>query len=227
MDAGARLDHGRRILRLWKGARRWPARRVGVQWEEGNAGMQRWLRDPEPFERRGEYDPFPAATVLDDLVPETSEQETLRVLARYTATRVLILWGAGVLHGSKLLTERRVASGHLGLLPVHDWERRTLMRLVASCRDQPAPAALLNALAPAESAARRGHFLGAFALYRGIWDIALRHGWLEQATSAAAGIARLAAMSQAPRSVRLWSWRVRVLMARQRVLLQEGEVVPE
>lgn len=185
-----------------------------MRWDEMNAGMRRWLRDPEPFERAGEHEPYPGATVLSDLRPENDEQTTLRVLARYTVARLVILWSGGLLAGPKLLTERRVALEHLAMLPTHDWERRALERLAGLCRSHASPDAVMGLLLPAECAAKRGHVMGAFALYRSGYEVSVRKGWWDEAAACAAGIARVAAMYEAPRSRRLWTWRARVLRSR-------------
>jgi hypothetical protein len=201
---------------LWERRPAWPrpGGRGRVRWADMNPGMRRWLREPEPFERRAEHDPYPGATTLDDLAPETDEATTLRVLARYTTVRLLLLWSAGGLAGPKLHTERRVALEHLALLPSHDWERRALERLAALCRGEPSPEAVAGAALPAECAAKHGHFMGAFALYRAAWELALRREWWRDAADTAAAVARLARMYEAPRSDRLWSWRSRVLLVR-------------
>jgi hypothetical protein len=222
-------EHRRRTM---AGDGQWQLRESGQQWPRGghrrnparadsSPGRQRILREPEPFERRGDNEGYPGGKVLEDLLPgETTEPETLRVLARYTVVRLFQLWGLHGLTGAKLLTERRVATQHLKMLPPHDWERRSLDKLTLLCRDWPSRAAVLASLAPAEAAAKRGHGNGAFALYRTAFEIALHHGWLEDAVPAAAGIARLARMYEAPRAARLWTWRARVTevrLARQRV----------
>jgi hypothetical protein len=211
-----------------------------VRWDDLNAGLRRWLREPEPFEPRASAEAYPGGTVLEDMQPDQEHGETLRILARYTVVRLLALWGAGWLHGPKLHTERRIALEHLSLLPADDWERRSLERLAGACRQEPSPAVLASALGPAMSAARADQPMGAFALYRCVYELGLQHGWLEQATAAAAGIARLSRMYEAPRSRRIWGWRARVLAARARLQRQaeaeaqaearkqsEAEMVPE
>jgi hypothetical protein len=192
--------------------RRRPAPRV--RWEELNAGVRRWMREPEPFEPRASHEAYVGATVLEDMHPAQDHGLTLRVLARFTVVRLLALWGGGYLYGAKLHTERRIALQHLTQLPADDWERRSLERLAGLCRQQPAPVALDAALGPAMTAADADQPLGAFALYRCVYEVALQHGWPEQATLAAAGIARLSRMYEAPRSHRIWGWRARVLAVR-------------
>jgi hypothetical protein len=216
-------------LRVRERRPRWPRRKreSHFEWGEQNAGMRRWLREPEPFERAGESEPYPAATVLDDLTPGADEQATLRVLARYTALRVLLLWGEGRLHGGKLLTERRVAVEHLNLLPPQDWERRSLERMVGLCRGDVHPEAVRAALSPAETAAKRGHVMGGYALYRTAYRLSVRLGWLDDAAAAALGIARLARMYEAPRSCRVWNWRARVLESRHAARQPEDPATDE
>jgi len=218
MEMEERADLGRRILRLWERGPRWPRDRQpdDVQWEYMCAGMRRWTRDPEPFEKSGTFEPYPAATVLEDLEADAEETATLRILARYAVARLFLMWCAGVLTGARLAQERRVATGHLQLLPTHDWERRSLERLVAACRALPTAPAAAAAMAPAENAAKRNHFMGAYALYRTIYEVSVRQGWWQEGAAAAHGIARVSIMCDAPRSQRIWRWRARVLETRHR-----------
>jgi hypothetical protein len=175
---------------------------------------RRWLRQPEPFEDRGAAEPYPGAMVLDDLAGDDDERTALRILARYTVVRLLLLAAGGLLPPTKLRTERRVAREHLALLPAHDWERHALERLCELARHSP-PAELVDtAIVAAESAAKRGHGMGAFALYRAAYDIARDAGSWDAAARAAAGIERLAVLSEAPWSARLWRRRAAVLERR-------------
>jgi hypothetical protein len=194
----------------------WP-RRVA----EPEPAGQRWLRSPEPFEDRGAFEPYPGAAVLEDLSPGQDETAALRILARYTVVRVVALASTGLLAGPKLRSERRVALEHLALLPAHDWERHALERLAELCRETPAPVLASAALAAAECAAKRGHRMGAFALYRAGYEIARDRRWWADAGHAAAGIARLSALAELPYSVRLWRWRARVT---ERRALREREL---
>jgi hypothetical protein len=184
------------------------------------AGRKRWLRDPEPFEDRGALEAYPGATVLDDLTGPDEELAALRVLARYTAVRLLLLAVGGLLHGPRLRTERRVALGHLALLPAHDWERHVLERLCAQAGHAPGPELVNSAIVAAEAAAKRGHGMGAFALYRAAFQIARDHAWWEEGARAAGGIERLAALNEAPWSARLWQRRANVLQRRARKALE-------
>jgi hypothetical protein len=196
----------------------------GWPWRgEEPAGRQRWLRDPEPFEDRGALEAYPGATVLEDLTGPDEEMAALRVLARYTAVRLLLLAVGGLLHGPKLRTERRVALGHLALLPAHDWERHALERLCAQAGHAPGPDVVNSAIVAAESAAKRGHGMGAFALYRAAFEIARVNGWWEEGARAAGGVERLAALNEAPWSARLWHRRAAVLQRRARRAALEQE----
>jgi hypothetical protein len=189
----------------------WP-RRVA----EPTPGRERWLREPEPFEDRGAAESYPGATVLEDLAAGQDDMVVLRIVARYAVVRLVTLSAAGVLAGPKFATERRGALEHLALLPVHDWERHVLERLALLCRESPPPALAGAAATAAECAAKRGHLLGAFALYRAGYEVARDRGWWAEAALAAGGVARLAQLTEAPYSHRVWSWRCRVLEQRDR-----------
>jgi hypothetical protein len=196
----------------------WPRRGRPPRWredgDEGNAGVRRWLRDPEPFEPRSAWESHPGAVVLEDMTPERDEAEIARILARFTVVRLFVLWSSGRLAGPKLQTERRVATEHLALLSPRDFERRSLERLTALCREEAGREAVMAALPPAMSAARDEHVMGAFSLYRAAFEVAVSRGWWEEATLAASGIARLARMYEALRSHRTWTWRARVCSGR-------------
>jgi hypothetical protein len=205
------MQEKRWIHRLREQPPTWPRR--------GNRrapGLQRWLREPEPFEDRGAFEPYPGATVLQDLDTTRDEAGSLRILCRYTAVRVLLLATADRITGPDLRMECRVARGHLSLLPPHDWERRVLERLCEVCSVVPAGAAVEAAIIAAEAAAKRNHRMGAFALYRAAYEVARdRSGWPD-AARAAAGIARLTHHAEAHHSTRVWRWRVGVLERRAR-----------
>jgi hypothetical protein len=184
--------------------------------DDESAGRQRWLREPEPFEDRGAFEPYPGATVLEDLAGSDDEYSSLRILARYTVVRVLHLARSGLLHGRCLRTEVRVARQHLALLPAPDWERRVLDRLCGLSSDEPTPDVVDVAIIAAESAAKRGHGMGAFALYRAGYETARDNRWWQAAERTATGIARLALLNEAPYSTRLWQRRAAVLERRAR-----------
>jgi hypothetical protein len=198
----------------WSRMLREPAPRWPHRGPEPEPGRQRWLREPEPFEDRGIYEPYPGATVIEDMAASEDGQSSLRVLARYTVIRVLILGAAGRLRGPRLRTEQRIAREHLALLPRHDWERHALDRLTGLCNDTMEPAVIDAAIVAAESAAKREHVMGALGLYRAGYELARDSGWWEEAARASAGIARLARLSEAPRSARVWRWRTNVMDVR-------------
>lgn len=171
-------------------------------------------RDPEPFEDAALCEPFPGATVLADLAAPVQADATRLVLARYAVIRILLLAAAGRLRGPRLRREQRVAAAHLATLPSSDWERHTLDRLAHACGERPDSATLDLARSCADSAAQRGHPMGAFALYRAVYEVALAREWWEEAACAAGGIQRLAELEQARRAERVWRWRTRVLQTR-------------
>lgn len=187
----------------------WP-RRDGADRPE----RQRWDRDREPFETGGVPELYPGSLVMEDLVESPDELSTLRILARYTVIRVLLLSAGRIIEGTKLRVERRVALEHLGMLPAHDWERRALERLVRLCRPAPDPDIIGQALLAAEAAAKRNHPMGAFALYRAGYEISVAEAWWAAAAVAARGIARLARLEEARYSERLWEKRAGVLERR-------------
>lgn len=205
----------------------WPRREAGGQWT-----TQRWLREPEPFEDRGIFEPYPGATVLEDLDASGDETTSLRILARYTAVRLMLLATGRLIVGPKLRTECRVAREHLALMPAHDWERHVLERLCDVCCGAQATVVLDAAIVAAESAAKRGHNMGAFALYRAAYELARDGGLWPGAARAASGIARLARLAGQHYSTRVWRWRTGVLIRRarrdeERELAREGERATE
>lgn len=182
--------------------------------DDEDLGSRRSRREPDVFELSSDREPYPGATALEDLVDDHDEIGCTRILARYTVLRVLLLSGAGWLSGARLREERRIALEHLALLPSHDWERMVLERLNALCRETPAPAIVPAAALAAEAAAKRGHRLGAFALYRAAFELGRRRAWWAEAAAVARGVSRLARSQEAHRSERLWSRRARVLERR-------------
>lgn len=184
----------------------WPPRD-----EDFGPGPRRWEREPEPFEDDALPELYPGSLVIEDLVVTDDEVSTLRVLARYTVLRVLLLSACGRLRGGRLRVERRVALEHLALLPAHDWERRSLERLTMLCREELDPEIIAATIVAAEAAAKRSQVMGAFALYRAAYDLSCREAWWSEAAHSASGIARLARLEEARYSVRLWERRARVL----------------
>jgi hypothetical protein len=211
MEAGRR--GGRRVREL---PAAWPRR----DREHDQPLRQRWLREPEPFEDAAGCERYPGATVLEDLTDSGDGGAALRILARYTVSRLLLL-PAPARPDAALRTERRVALAHLGLLPKHDWERRALERLAGLCLEPPEPALVDCAIIAAECAARRNHQMGAFALYRAAFEVAVARHWWMEAARCAAGVLRLARLDEARVSTRRWEWRVRVLEQRAVALREE------
>lgn len=174
----------------------------------------RMLRPPELFEESSAFEIYPGATVLEDLADLADDRASLRILARYTVLRLLVLSAAGWLAGAKLRQERRIALEHLALLPEHDWERLSLERLADLCRETPAESIVTAAVVAAEAAAKREHVMGAFALYRAAFELARRRAWWGEAAALARGVSRLARLNEAHWSARLWERRARVLERR-------------
>jgi hypothetical protein len=182
--------------------------------EAPHSHSRRWKRDPEPFEEHALPELYPGSLVMDDLALDDDDAVTLRVLVRYTVTRLLSLRCAGALRSTRLRMELRVALQHLAMLPEHDWERRTLERLTMLCRAEPGPEIVEAAAIAAEAAAKRSHTRGAFALYRAGYELAVARQWWEAAAQVARGIAQLARLEEAPYSIRLWRRRAAVLERR-------------
>lgn len=189
----------------------WPRRNDDDRFEP-----RRWQREPEPFEDGALPELYPGSLVMDDLVAESDAAATLRILARYTVVRLMLLTLSGSLAGRKLRVERRIALEHLGLLPAWDWERRALERLAMLCRRAPAPELVDAATVAAEAAAKRSQVMGAFTIYRAAYELALSERWWGEAAQVARGIAQLARLEEAHYCIRLWRRRARVLDGRAR-----------
>lgn len=202
-------DDTGRARRLREQRPGWPQRR-----DEPAPGRQRWLAEPEPFEDRGIREPYPGATVMEDMSASEDGTSSLRVLARYTVIRVLILCALGRVRRPKLRAEQRVARQHLALLPRHDWERHALERLLVACDELLEEPVVDAAVTAAEAAAKRGHVMGALGLYRAAYELARDRGWWTDAVRAAHGLEQLSRMNEARRSARTWRWRGRVMEAR-------------
>ncbi|MBR9988455.1 MAG: hypothetical protein KFH98_01810 [Gemmatimonadetes bacterium] len=187
----------------------WPRRN-----HRDGPGRRPWEREREPFEDLALPEIYPGALVMDDLDAVEDDLVTIRVLARYTVARLLILSVSGTLAGSSLRTERRVALEHLALLPQHDWERRGLERLAGLCGEEPDRELLDAATTAAEAAAKRSQILGAFTLYRAAYKLAIAQQWWAEAAQVARGITQLARLEDAHYSIRLWRRRAAVLEAR-------------
>jgi hypothetical protein len=208
-----------RIPRVREERPSWPRR----DREEELPEPTRWQRPPEPWETPFGVEAYPGAMVLEDIQEEMEDPVgTVRVLARYAVIRVLLLNAAGVLMGAKLKQERRIAMEHVGLLPTNDWERMTLQRLTELCRDEPPPFLLGAVSTAAEAAAKRGHAMGAFALFSAAYQLGLDRGQLDDAARAARGISRLARMDEAQYSARLWERRANAIERRVVRLREEA-----
>jgi len=178
------------------------------------------LRAREPYEPGGLAESYAGSVSIEDMASMGGE-ENIRVLVRFTISRLLAMTFSGQLTGRGLRIERRVAMEHLALLPGHDWERRLLERLVGLCRETIVPSIFGPLLLTAEAAAKRGHNYGAFDLYRAGYHLGISRGWWVEAENAATGIARLAQLDEARVSARLWNKRAFVL--RRRIARIEAE----
>lgn len=208
-----------RICRLRERPPAWPRRGSNDEPEprrgsDDRPEPRRWWRQPESFEDGALPELYPGALVMEDLTATGDDVATLRVLARYTVARLFVLSVSGELTGSDLRTERRIALEHLGLLPEYDWERRALVRLAMRCREDHAIDVIEAATTAAEAAAKRSQPLGAFALYRAAYELAIGREWWAEAAQVARGIAQLARLEEASHSIRLWRRRSAVLDAR-------------
>lgn len=190
----------------------WPRRNEG----HSDGPRRRWEREREPFEDGALPELYPGSLAMEDMGVTDDDVATLRVLVRYTVLRLLLLSIAGVLRGKKLRAERRIALEHLALLPPYDWERRSLERLAALCGETPEPELALAAATAAEAAAKRSQPMGAFALYRTAYELAVAESWWAEAAQMARGIAQLARLEEARYSIRLWRRRALILEKRAR-----------
>jgi hypothetical protein len=188
----------------------WPRRDP----DDDRPGPRRWEREREPFEDDAIAELYPGSLVMEDLATSPDESATLRILGRYTVIRLLLLSAAGIIEGTSLRVERRVALEHLAMLPSHDWERRSLERLARLCREAPGPDIADAVFVAAEASAKRGQPMGSFALYRAAYEMSCAHAWWSHAGRAARGIAHLARLEEARWSERLWDKRAAVLERR-------------
>lgn len=200
----------------------WPRREDG---SGDRPGRRPWEREREPFEDGALPELYPGALAMEDMVPTDDDLTTLRVLARYTVLRLLLLSISGALSGTKLRTERHIALEHLALLPPYDWERRSLERLAGLCSETPAPELVQAATTAAEAAAKRSQSMGAFALYRTAYELAIAEEWWAEAAQVARGIAQLARLEEARYSIRLWRRRAAVLEGRAVLAAEAAEAI--
>ncbi|HSK17511.1 MAG TPA: hypothetical protein VK912_00115 [Longimicrobiales bacterium] len=187
----------------------WPRRNVGDR-----PGDARREREREPFEDNVLPELYPGSLVMEDLVVTHDDKATLRVLARYTCARVLVMCLSGELTAAKLRMEKRITLEHLALLPDYDWERRALERVIVACTDEPARDIIEIITSAAEAAAKRSQVMGSFVFYRAAWELAVKNEWWPEGAQVARGIAQLARLEEASYSIRLWRRRAAVLEAR-------------
>src|SRR5690606_34293339 len=107
------------VRRIGEGPPSWPRRNQACDHDP-----RRWQREPERFGDGALPERAPGSLVMEDLAIDADATATLRILARYTVVRLLLLCMSGALTGRKLRVERRIALEHLALLPAWDWERR-------------------------------------------------------------------------------------------------------
>ena len=200
-----------RLARLREQPPPWPRRHTNDHPQD-----RRRQREREPFEDNVMPELYPGSLVMDDLIMTDDDTVTLRVLARYTTARVLILCLSDELTGAKLRMERRIALEHLALLPDYDWERRALERVIMACTDEPARAIIEVITSAAEAAAKRSRIMGSFVFYRAAWELAVKNEWWPEGAQVARGIAQLARLEDARFSIRLWRRRAAVLEGRAR-----------
>ena len=213
-------DHAR-PARLREQPPPWPRRNTG----DGPDDRRR-QREREPFEDDVVPELYPGSLVMEDLVATDDDTATLRVLARYTVARVLILCLSGQLTGTKLRMEKRITLEHLALLPDYDWERRALERVIRACTDVPARAIIEVVTSAAEAAAKRSRIMGSFVFYRAAWELAVQNGWWPEGAQVARGIAQLARLEEARYSIRLWRRRAAVLDRRARRIAEAAAAGP-
>lgn len=174
------MHAGIRLLR-WPFARSSRQRLQAVRWRRSPAqavapwsASAPWLSPAEPF---------PAATVLEDLcrdsVGETAAEGTARVIARYVALKAVL---AG--SDARAANERHAALGYLQQLADGDAERWALSAALRAQADRDAVRLVARLADAAGLAAERGHGRGAFAL---AWT-----GHLSAAPRDPAGAARCA-----------------------------------
>lgn len=187
----------------------WPRRHTG-----GRPDDRRRPREREPFEDNVLPELYPGSLVMEDLAVTDDDTAMLRVLARYTCARVLILCLTGELTGAKLSMEQRISFEHLAMLPECDWERRALERVVSACTAEPRRTIIEVITSAAEAAAKRSQVMGSFVFYRAAWELAVRNEWWPEGARVARGIAQLARLEEARYSIRLWRRRAAVLEAR-------------
>lgn len=180
--------------------------------------------EPEPWEREDE--PFDGATVLDDLEGlEGAAPAAGAVVARYAVLR-LVMRAADIARTGAMYEERAAAASYLeaghAMDPIERAALRTVLRQLSVPPQRGLAAALLSAGA---RAAASEYPMGAFALLRTAYLMALEGGWWWEASDAANAISRLAHDGGGRRSERRWRRRAAVL--HRRAEREDAEEVAE
>lgn len=154
-----------------------------------------------------ETEPYPGALVLWDL-DDAGDEDAAVILARFAVARWIMV--AAHRGRGRLRRERHAVHGYLRQVPVP--ARGPLLRLLR--KRAPAPRSFYRALrATGMQAAEYRHAGGAYTFLRLAYEIAIGAAQRRPAARIAAHLARLAAVDDAPYSARVWTERVRVLLA--------------
>lgn len=167
-------------------------------------------REPELWERTVED--YPAATVLEDLLGAVGDGDAAaRIVARFSATRMVLLVLQGSVDAEELAVERAIARSYVEALPHGDAERRVLGRLLALTRSHVRRAVCTCANEAGDLARSLDHDAGAFWLHYLAYTAGRAFGWQEEALRAARAIEEAAGSRGAAYSERLWRGRVAAL----------------
>lgn len=167
---------------------RWPNRHVPAA-----AGLWSAAREP-----------YPAATVLDDLEMCGSDVAgCTRVLARFATLRCALLAASG-LGGRALELERSAAVDYIEALPP-GVEAVAFAEVLSAAVPEPGRELVRALRAAAAVAAPHTH--GAFALLRAAWAVALARRWDPLVAAAAGDIAALAHAADCPDQAIAWERR--------------------
>jgi hypothetical protein len=162
------------------------------------------------WERVGEE--YPGSTVLQDLVVAGGDVEAAqRILARFAATRLILIVLSGGLTAAELEAERAIARTYIEVLPPGDAERRVLLRLAARTSKRLRRPVTVCAIEAAELAAAGQHVAGAYWLHLTAYALAFASGWRAEALRAARAIERSARAVGAAGPARDWRRRVLAL----------------
>jgi hypothetical protein len=176
-------------------------------WPRGRSrAVRARAREPELWERRAE--PYPGAVVLDDLPDAVGDAAaTERIVARFAATRLVLLALRGDLDAAAMADERAIARSYVERV-APGAERRALERLVALTAQRLGRALARRAIEAGDCAATSGERAGAFWLHHIAYALATGAAWRAEALRAARAIERAARSAGAPRSERMWRRRV-------------------